>query len=83
MGDLQLQEEELQHYFTRAQDLLGKTEITAEEYADLAGQSAAQERYLAAAYYYHLAESQALPAPSADLYKQKPREMMAKAEGRG
>jgi hypothetical protein len=80
MAELRLEEEEMNHYFLKAQDLLGKEDIGAEDYAALAEQSAAEGRYLAAAYYYHLAESQCLPGEKADLYKDKTRVMIARAE---
>ena len=83
MADLRLEEEEIHHYYEKAKSLLGKTEITADEYERLADESAQQERFWAAAYYYHLAESQCLPSQKADNYKKLTREMMRKATSRG
>ncbi len=80
---MKIREEEIIHQFEKAKARLGKEEISDREYEGLAEQAAAEGRHYAAAVFYHLAESQALPSPEADRYKELTREMLRKVDGQG
>lgn len=68
--------EVIQEFSDKARRSTGKDSLTPEDYADLAQDALADERFYAAAVYYTLAGIKALPQESAGSYQDQAQEML-------
>lgn len=68
--------EVIQEFTEQAQARLGKDQVSADEFRELAESAEAQGRHYAAAVYYALAAIASLPSPLADRYNQQAQEML-------